>query len=513
MRTKNSILNISTNIVITVMKTFMTFIVRTIFIKILGQTYLGVNGLLTNVLSMLSLAELGIGTAINFSLYKPLAENDNIKISKLMTFYKKSYRIIAFIVCIIGIILFFFLDVIIKDADNIQNLNIIYFLFLANTVFTYLISYKETLITADQKAYKLTKINFIFTILVNVGQVIVLLITKNFIFYLLAQLLISYIQKVFINRYITKQYKEINFNCKEKLDKKDLNQIITNVKAMFFHKIGDYCINGTDNIIISSFIGINTVGIYSNYLTIINMFNTFINLIYNGMTASLGNLIVTENREKQYGVFRQIDFIGFLIYSTCTIGLLNLINPFIMLWIGNEYVLSMSIVIAIVVNFFITGMRIPVATIKNAAGLYHQDRFTPIMQSIINLIFSIILVKWIGLLGVVLGTIISGIAIPCWQRPYIIYRYIFKRNVREYAFIYAKYIVVLLFSSAITAILFKIFSFETTIITFLLMGILCLLVHFSVVWIFYRKDPEMKYTLDLRKNIMKKGVEKIWKRA
>ena len=184
MRTKNSILNISTNIVITFIKTVMTFVVRTIFIKILGQTYLGVNGLLTNVLSMLSLAELGIGTAINFSLYKPLAENDKVKISKLMTFYKNSYRIIALIVSIIGIIVFFFLDVIIKDANNIQDLNIIYFLFLANTVFTYLISYKETLITADQKAYKLTKINFIFTILVNIGQIIALIITRNFIVYL-----------------------------------------------------------------------------------------------------------------------------------------------------------------------------------------------------------------------------------------------------------------------------------------------------------------------------------------
>lgn len=513
MRTRNSILNISTNLVITVIKTVMTFVVRTIFIKLLGQTYLGVNGLLTNVLSMLSLAELGIGTAINFSLYKPLAENDNVKISKLMTFYKNSYRIIAIIVLIIGIILSFFLDVIIKDANSIKDLNLIYFLFLANTVFTYLISYKETLITADQKAYKLTKINFIFTILVNVGQAIALIITRNFIAYLLAQLVITYIQKVVINRYISKEYNEIDFKCKEKLDKKDFKQIITNVKAMFLHKIGDYCINGTDNIIISSFIGINTVGIYSNYLTIINMLNTFINLIYNGMTASLGNLVVTENREKQYEVFKQIDFIGFLIYSICTIGLLNLINPFITLWVGEDYILSMDIVIAIIINFFITGMRIPATTIKNAAGLYKQDRFTPIMQSVINLVFSIIFVKWFGLLGVILGTIISGIAIPCWQRPYIIYRYIFKRNVREYAFIYMKYLIVLLFSAIVTTILFRWISLEINIITFLLMGILCVLIHFSVIWIFYRKDSEMKYTLDLTKNIIKKGAEKIWKKA
>ena len=512
MRTKNSILNISTNMVITIVKTFMTFVVRTFFINILGQTYLGVNGLLTNIISMLSLAELGVGTAINFSLYKPLAENNKKKISELMTFYKNAYRIIALIIFIIGIIVFFFLDIIIKDSENIESLNIIYFLFLANTVFTYLISYKETLINADQKAYKLSKINFVFMILVNIIQIITLVVTKNFVFYLLVQIVITYIQKVFINRYITLQYKEIDFKCKEKLEKSDLKQISTNIKAMFFHKIGDYCINGTDNIIISSFIGIGTVGIYSNYLTIINMLNNFINIIYNGITASLGNLIVTENKEKQYKIFKQIDFIGFLIYSTCSVGLLNLINPFITLWVGQEYVFNMEIVIAIVINFFITGMRIPSTTIKNAAGLYKQDRFTPIIQSVINLITSIILVKTIGLLGVILGTIISGISIPCWQRPYILYHYIFKRSTKEYIRIYIKYLITLLLSSAITIVIFKLLTLKITIYTFLLMGIVCLFVHCFIIFIFYRHDYEMQYTLDFTKNILKKGVEKIWKR-
>ncbi len=508
MRTKNSILNISTTFFITLTKIVINFVGRTFFIKILGEVYLGVNGLLTNVLSMLSLAELGISTAINFSLYKPLAEKDYLKVSKLMTFYKKAYRIISIIVAIVGIILYFFLDMIIKDANSIQNLNIIYFLFLANTVFSYLISYKETLITADQKAYKLTKINFIFTILVNVGQIIVLILTKNFIIYLVTQLLITYIQKIFINRYITKQYEMVNFKCKEKLDKTDLKKIIENVQAMFFHKIGDYCTNGTDNIIISSFIGINMVGIYSNYLTIINMLNMFINIIYNGLVASLGNLLVAEDREKDYIIFRQIDFIGFLIFGLCTVGMLNLFNVFITLWIGNQYVLSIEIVYCIVINFFITGMRIPTATIKNAAGLYKEDKFSPIIQSVINLLISIILVQYIGILGVILGTIISGIALPCWQRIYIIYKNIFNRKATEYIKIYLKYIIVLIVSFVTTSIMLKGINFPINVFTFMISIVLILCIHMIIVWGFYKKTEQMNDIVNFVKNYWRKCVSK-----
>ena len=476
MRTKKSLLNIGSNFFIMLSKSILAFILRTIFIKILGEDYLGVNGLLTNVLSMLSLAELGVSAAINFSLYKPLAENDNERISTLMSFYRKAYSIIGAVVFVLGIVLMFFLKYIIKDYESIQNLNIIYLLYLLNTVSTYFISYKETLITADQKNYKLTKINFISILVLYLLQIILLVVTRNYIVYLVTQYLVTLIQRVATNIYISKEYSYISFKSKEKLNPEDKNTIITNIKAMFLHKIGDYCINGTDNIIISSFISIGLVGIYSNYVNLITILTSFISVIYGGVTASIGNLIATENEEKRIGVFKKLNFVGFIIYGLCSVCFLNLFNPFIELWIGQKYLLSFGTVVLIVLNFYITGARVPITTMKSAAGLYKQDRYTPLLQSLINLVISIALVKPLGIAGVLLGTLISSIAIPLWQRPYIIYKYIFKKSSKEYFILFFKYLFTILFISIITYFACEVVTFSIPTIN--------LIVKFIFIYIF-----------------------------
>ena len=350
-RTKKSFLNIGSNFFIMMVKTILTFVTRTVFIHYLGEEALGLNGLFTNVLSMLSLAELGVSTAINFSLYQPLSNKDNKKISELMSFYRKAYTVIGIVIGIVGIIIIPFLKYIINDINSIDNVYLIYILYLINTVSTYFIAYKETLINADQKNYKLAGIQFIGLVALNIFQIIFLIITKSFIVYLIIQFITLFIQRVVTNRYITKKYSNIDFNCKEKVEKKDLQIIIKNVKAMFLHKIGDYCINSTDNLIISAFINVATVGIYSNYLTIINLLNNFINMIYNGLGASLGNLVATESDDKKEEIFKKMNFIAFCIYGLCSVCMINVFNDFIKIWIGEKYCLSLSIVIMIVRNF------------------------------------------------------------------------------------------------------------------------------------------------------------------
>ena len=509
MRTKKSLLNIGSNFFIMLSKSILAFILRTIFIKILGEDYLGVNGLLTNVLSMLSLAELGVSAAINFSLYKPLAENDNERISTLMSFYRKAYSIIGAVVFVLGIVLMFFLKYIIKDYESIQNLNIIYLLYLLNTVSTYFISYKETLITADQKNYKLTKINFISILVLYLLQIILLVVTRNYIVYLVTQYLVTLIQRVATNIYISKEYSYISFKSKEKLNPEDKNTIITNIKAMFLHKIGDYCINGTDNIIISSFISIGLVGIYSNYVNLITILTSFISVIYGGVTASIGNLIATENEEKRIGVFKKLNFVGFIIYGLCSVCFLNLFNPFIELWIGQKYLLSFGTVVLIVLNFYITGARVPITTMKSAAGLYKQDRYTPLLQSLINLVISIALVKPLGIAGVLLGTLISSIAIPLWQRPYIIYKYIFKKSSKEYFILFFKYLFTILFISIITYFACEVVTFSIPTINLIVKFLLCIAVYIVVIYILYRNTEEYNYILSL----IKKGFKKALKRG
>ena len=437
---------------------------------------------------MLSLAELGVSTAINFSLYKPIADKNKEKISSLMSFYKNAYRIIGCVVVLLGIILIPFLHYFIKNIESISNVYLIYILYLINTASTYFITYKETLINADQNKYKLAIIDTVSVILLNLLQIIFLIITKNFIIYLIVQFVVLFLQRVITNRYITKKYKNIDFNSKVKLDNEDKTNIVKNVKAMFFHKIGEYCINSTDNLIISAFININTVGFYSNYLTVINLLNTFIMMIYNGITASLGNLIVRESYEKKEQIFKIMNFLAFIIYGYCAVCLINLFNIFINIWIGEKYCLEFPIVLMIIINFYLTGMRVPSGIMKSAAGLFDVDKFTPLIQAIINLIVSIILVQKIGLIGVLIGTFISSIVIPCWQRPYLVYKYVLKKSSKQYFIEYLKNIIIIVISTSISLFINNNLKINSLITAFIIKGIISTIVFFAISYMSYRKS-------------------------
>lgn len=503
-RTKKSFLNIGSNLFIMIIKTILTFVTRTIFIYCLGEEALGLNGLFTNILSMLSLAELGVSTAINFSLYEPIAKNDNKKISKLMSFYRKTYTAIGLVIAIVGVVIIPFLKYLINDINSINDVYLIYILYLINTVSTYFISYKETLINADQKKYKLAGIEFVGLVVLNVLQMIFLILTRNFIVYLVIQFFTLFVQRIIINKYITKTYENIDFHCKEKIEKKDLQIIIKNVKAMFFHKIGDYCINSTDNLIISSFINVATVGIYSNYLTVINLLNNFILIIYNGIGASLGNLVATESNEKKEDIFKKMNFIAFCIYGVCSVCLINLFNDFIKIWIGEKYCLGFYVVLVIGINFYLTGMRVPASTMKSSAGLFDVDKYTPIIQSIINLVVSIILVKKMGLIGVLIGTFISSITIPCWQRPYLIYKYVLKRSSVRYFIEYFKYILILIICTILSVFINSFIDLNNMYIQFVLKGIITVIIFMTIVFFVYRKSGEFKYIINTVKKIIKR---------
>lgn len=500
-RTKNSIFNVGTGFLNTIVKTILTFITRTIFIKVLGETYLGLNGLLTNILSMLSIAELGIGTTISFSLYKPLVNKDNKKINALMTFYKKAYRIIGIVILISGVILIPFLKFILEENININHIYLIYALYLLTTVSTYFISYKEVLIIADQKNYKLTKINFIFDVLLNGLQIIELLIFKNFVLYLVVQLVIEFLRRTVINFFISKEYPQTDFCSKEKINKSDKQLLSKNVRAMFLHKIGDYSINGTDNIIMTKFIGLNAVGIYSNYLTIITILNTFINIIYSSIISSLGNLIAKENEEKRLKVFNIMDFFGFCIYGYCSVCLFVLLNPFIKVWAGEHYLFSIEIVAIIVLNFYMTGMRVPLGTIKSAAGVYTEDRYIPLLQALTNIVVSIILAKYIGVLGVLLGTLISSL-IPAINRPYIVYKYVFNKKVTEYYTRYLKNIIIFVFTTIVIYFVTSNLNIKNLYIQLIVICIIATIIYVIIIIVFYRKTAEYVYIKDQIKEFL-----------
>ena len=499
MRTEKSILNVESNFFIYTFRSIMLFIVRTIFIKVLGKEYLGLDGLFTNILFVLSITELGISNAINYSLYKPLANKDYKKISSLMSFYKRLYIVIGTIIAVLGLIIMVFLNRIVKTAPSDINIYIIYAIYLFDTVNLYFISYKETLIIADQKNYKLTGYNFIFFLILYLLQIFVLVKYHSFLLYLLVKITVLLVQRVLINRYITKEYKEVNFNCDDKVDSKDMKVIKTNIKGMFFHKLGFYAVNSTDNIIISAFLNLSLVGIYSNYLSLLSMLNTLLSSSYKAITSSFGNLIVMENKEMQESIFEKINYAGHLLYSFVSIGLVLLINQFITLWIGQSYRLSFIVVIFICMNFYIEGMRQSIDSIKDASGTYDQDKYIPIIQAVLNIIISVALVKPLGILGVVLGTFISNILLPCWNRPYVIYKYVFKSSPRNYYINYIKNLIVVFIISFISYYAITYLNLKVSLINFIINILVYCVIYFILIFIIYFKNDNFKFYIDLFK--------------
>lgn len=506
-RTKFSVLNVSSNFLILLYRTITSFIVRTVFIKVLGEESLGINSLFTNILSMLSLAELGIGVAMSFSLYSSLAKGDDKKTSTLMSFYKKTYKEIGTFILIAGLILLPFINNIVGET-SVPHVKLIFCIFLANTVSLYFISYKEILIQADQKNFKLSLINFLSFFFMYNLQIIFLFITKSFIIFMLIDLIINIIQRISINIYVTRKYKNINFASTDKLDRKEKMTIKNNVGAMFLHKMGNYLVTGTDSIILSKFVGIISVGIYTNYLSIMNMTTALLNSIYTGLTSSFGNLASQENEKVQERVFNHINFSSFVIYGYISIAFLFLINPFINLWIGEKYLLPMSVVILLCANFYMNGLRLPIDTVKEATGTYTQDKYVPIVQAIINLIVSVLLTIKFGVIGVVLGTFISFILVPLWYKPLVVYKYVFKSNLIKYIIDYVKKLITLLICTFIIYCTFKYIPLKLNIINFILKALILSIIYFMYIIIIFRKNEYYIYF----KELLFKIINNIFKR-
>lgn len=494
MREKNSILNIISNLFVIILQIVLAFVVRFIFVKVLNEQYLGVQGLFTNIISMLSLAELGIGTAISFILYKPLAEKDYNKVSVIVTFLRKVYIAIGIVVLISGIIITPFLKYLVTGY-TMGNLNIIFIMYFITLAVEYFLTYPETLLSADQKHYKISFILIGYTLITNVLQIIVLLVTKNFLIYILADVVMKIIKAVAINLYIKRYYPEVNFYNKEKLEKKEKNVFIKNVKSLFLYKIGDYLINGTDNIIISKIIDISTVGIYSNYLSTITIFRNIMFNIINGVTASFGNLIIKEKEDVQENVFNIMNFITYMFCGFVFCCLIFLFNDFTKLLYGNNYVLGMMEVIIICLNFYIATMLLPLESVKSAAGLYYEDRYISLIQATINVFISIILGLKIGLIGVLLGTFISYILTTVWERPIIIYKEIFKSNSIVYFKKYILQIFIIVFNILLDyLVITKLFT-QVTILNFILKGITIFIVYVVTNIIIFIKSNELQYIL------------------
>lgn len=501
-RIKNSVRNISYRLISQVASIILKFASRTIFIYVLGVEYLGINGLFSEILQMLSLADLGFSTAMVFSMYKPLANHDEKRLTQLVALYKKIYTVIAVAIMIIGVSLVPFLKYLVNLENDIPYIKVYYLLYLANTVSSYLVVYKICILNADQKNYLVSKYNTIFSFISILVTSIFLLLTHNFMVYLIVQVIITYVNNFYVSHIAEKQYPYIN-NKVEKLPKEESKQIFENVKSVFIYKVANTLVGSTDNTLISVLIGTVTVGLYSNYCMIVNNITLFINIIFSSVTASIGNMVVEANKKKNYEVYHLMQFVSFLLSSIAITVTYLMINDLINVWLGEKFGLDPLISIAIVLNMYFSVVLMPIWSYREATGMYLQTKYVMVATAIVNLAVSIVLGKVLGLAGILFATSIARISTYFWYEPKLLFKQFFGEAVWNYYKGIAKNIMVTVIVMSVCSLIFQKYVVMTWS-AFFVKAIAVFVSAFLLTVVFYYKDSSFKSIKNIAIGLLKR---------
>lgn len=448
-RTEYSAKNTTMAIIGRGMAILMGFVGRVVFTHTLSEDYVGINGLFTDILNVLALSELGVGTAITYALYKPIAEKDMEKQKSLMKIYQFFYRIVAMFVLIAGLLVIPFMDILIKNQPQVGHLTLIYMMYLANSVISYWWSYKKTLIDAHQLSYIGVLYQTSSWVIQNILQIIILLTTRNFILYLSILILCTLANNICISRKADKMYPYLKDKNVKKLDKEERKDIVRNIKAMLMHKVGNVAVNNTDNLLLSALVGTIAVGKYSNYYLIIRSVKQVLEQMFQGIAASVGNMGVEEGKERIRKIFEATFFCGQWMYGVITICLYEILDIFVGLSFGTQYVFHGSVTLVLCLNFYLSGMRQATLVFRDSMGLFTYDRYKAIAEAVINLVVSLVLGYFFGKIGIFLGTMISTITTSLWVEPYMLYKHRLEMSSKGYFikyFIYASITFVLWFA-------------------------------------------------------------------
>lgn len=487
-RTKNSTRNMIFGAINRFVSIFFPFIIRTVIIKFLGEEYLGLNSLFSSILQVLNVTELGFSSAISASMYRPIAENDIDTVSALLRLYRKIYRFLGIGLLIIGVCLLPFLKHFINGEPPADvNIYLLFILYLLQTACSYLFfAYKVTLINAHQRADLTEKVGAISKIFTSILQIFVIVVLKNILLYVFLNVICTLIYNIGCSYIADKRYAQ--YKCSGQLSDKVKHSITRNIRALAIQKVGNTISTTLDTIVISSFLSLSAVAIFGNYNYIITAIATFIGLIYGSITASIGNCIAIESIEKNYNDFKKFSFMNVWLVGWCAICLLCIFQTFMKVWMGEKLLFSMPIVITMVIYFYISQIRKVVLTYKDAAGMWHADKYKPLVGCLVNLFFNITLVKTIGVSGVVISTIISYLFIELPWETHVLFKLFFKQSELEY---YKKLIIntiKIIISGVIT---YWICTFMPNgIIGIILRLVICLIIPNIILIIMFYKNEE-----------------------
>ena len=502
-RTKKAMLNVSSVFVGQSMNFLISYFARRIFVIYIAKEFVGLDGLFTNLVQILSFFELGVGSAIVFSLYKPLAVNDVEKVKSLMQLYKKTYTAIGLFIFVAGAVMLPFIGLLVDVSFDLSFVRILFFLFVANTATSYFFSYRTSLIIADQKKYITSIINYTSRILLRVIQSIFLIITGNYVLYLIIQIVFTLLENILLSAYACYKYPYISDKNVQKLDDLEFKDIVKNIKALIMHRVGGTVYEGTDNILLSLFTGIVSVGTYMNYKLFLSAVTSIITQLFNSVMASMGNLNATENKDAFIKVFYSMTLACFWIVGFSAISLYCLLNTVIELSFGKDFIFQMSIVFSLVIIFYVNGIRNANLMAKGSLGLFWNDRYRPLIQAAVNLIVSIILAQHLGMLGIFWGTTISVVVTCTFYDAIILFRYGFLCSIKPYLKKFFFYNIAVLLAGLATNFACS-FIVGATVKSFIFKIIICLIVPNVTFFVCFYKTDEFQYFFKLVKGLLNK---------
>lgn len=442
MRIKYAIVNGLMAVLIFVVNGVLTFATRKVMLPVLGSEIVGLTATFTDILSFLNLADMGISVSVGACLYEPIHRKQYSTIHGILIFFKRVYKICGCFFTATALIIAVGVHFVFRSSTIAANDAALYFLMTAATAgLSYFFSYRLIILSTDQKMFRLKIVNVLFRAVATSIKILSLIYFKSFTIYLATDILFTFLYLIAMNQLIKKAYSDIE-TVKPVLKNEGRQKIIKMIKGLFFHQIAGFAVFGTNNLYTAMFSGLTNAAILSNYQMVLTVISGVISNVFYGITASIGNLITSESCKKRYSVFKVIFFITSIIVITGSITFVNCVQQFIAVFYGKKYVSGNYMVLVLAAYFFLTSIRPATEQFKNAAGIFYEDRFVPIIEAIINAVACIGLGKFYGMTGVVTGNAISTLLVIAWQKPYMTFKYVFKVKLRYYFFDLFKYLLV-----------------------------------------------------------------------
>jgi O-antigen/teichoic acid export membrane protein len=488
----------------------MPFIMRTVMIYVMGAEYLGLNSLFTSVLHVLNMAELGVGSAMTYSMYEPISKDDTKKIDALMKLYRTYYRIIGGVVFAIGMMLIPFLPKLIKgNVPSDVNIYVLYLLNLLATVLSYwLFAYRNSILNAHQRGDISSKVYILTDTIKYVLQLFAIVLLHNYYYFVIAILLVQIMHNVICAIISCKMYPM--YKPEGKLESSEKAAINKRIRDLFTSKLGMVIVNSADNIVISAFLGLQMLAIYQNYYYLISAIIGIMSIIYTSCLAGVGNSLITETTGKNFRDFKRLTFIICWIAGFCTVCFLCLFQPFMELWMGKDLMLEYSAVITFAIYFLIYEINTLFNMFKDAAGIWHSDRFRPLVTALSNLVMNLLLVNVWGIYGVLLSTVFSTLFVGMpWLLNNLFTTVFDKSLLKEYLLQLIKYVVTIAFGAFFTGLLCK-FTVGMDLVPQIVVNLgLCIIIPNIIFGLLFCRTDEFKYCLSLVEKILLKKTKKI----